>query len=120
LARLGRACFALLVVTVLCAAAKPETVLRRTLEELQKGEAPAALMTADAARQTQSELNLYLRDALAKLGPLKSLYGMGTIAKMQQFQATYEHGWIQWRVTVRPDGKIGKLVPFSINAPGTD
>ncbi len=81
---------------------------------------PAAVMTKAAARQTQVELDLYLRDALTKLGPLKSLYGMGTIGKMQQFQATYEHGWIQWRVTVQPDGKIRKLVPFSINAPGTD
>lgn len=77
-------------------------------------------MTKAAARQTQTDLNLYLRDTLVKLGPLKSLYGMGAVGKMQQFQATYEHGWIQWRVRVQPDGKIAKLVPFSINAPGTD
>lgn len=89
-------------------------------------------MTPAAARQIQAELDQYLRDALSKLGPLKSLYGMGSAApatplvyrgkhqKLAQYQATYAHGWIQWRVFVRPDGKIGRLVPFSINAPGTD
>jgi hypothetical protein len=45
---------------------------------------------------------------------------MGKFGALQQFQATYEHGWIQWRVSVQPDGKIGKLVAFSINAPGRD
>jgi hypothetical protein len=120
LAGLGRFCWALIAVAFLSAAAKPETVLRGALEQLQHGEIPTAVMTKTAARQTRTDLDLYLRDALANLGPLKSLYGMGKIGGLQQFQATYEHGWIQWRVSVRPDGKIGELVPFSINAPGTD
>ena len=120
------------VSSVVAAGVKPEAVVRAALANLASGDPVDDLMTPEAARQMQVELDQYLRDTLLKLGPLKSLYGMGSAVpatpliysgkhqKLAQYQATYEHGWIQWRVFVRPDGKIGRLVPFSINAPGTD
>ena len=120
------------VSSVVAAGVKPEAVVRAALVNLASGDPVDGLMTPEAAHQIQVELDQYLRDALLKLGPLKSLYGMGSAVpatpliyrgkhqKLVQYQATYEHGWIQWRVFVRPDGKIGRLVPFSINAPGTD
>jgi hypothetical protein len=108
-----------------------EAVVRPALEALGKGRLPDS-MTPETVRGVETELNLYLRDTLGALGALKSLYGMGPVTpsepfvfdgkpqKLEQFQAIYERGWIQWRVFIRPDGKIGRLVPFSINAPGTD
>ncbi len=117
---------------VMAAGVKPESVLRSALERLATDDTAAGLLTPKAQRQMQTELNQYLRETLLKLGALKSLYGMGSAEpatpliyagkkqKLMQYQAIYEHGWIQWRVFVRPDGKIGRMVPFSINAPGAE
>lgn len=120
-----------LIAVAAAAPVKSDAVLRTALDALAAGQTPPA-MTEDAARLLRTEMDLYLRDTLAKLGELTALYGMGSSdarppfiyegksRRLDQFQAVYARGWIQWRVYVRADGKIARLVPFSINAPGTD
>lgn len=110
---------------------KHDVILRAALEDIAS-EGQSKLLTPGAARQMRREMDLYLGDTLKKLGAMTALYGMGSAdpapplvyrgkkQKLAQYQATYEHGWIQWRAFVRPDGKIGRLIPFSVNAPGTD
>jgi hypothetical protein len=44
----------------------------------------------------------------------------GKPQQIDQFQAIYERGWIQWRVFVTPEGKLARLIPANINAPGTN
>lgn len=103
-----------------------QTILRAALDDLEQGRPSYDRMTPDAARALRADLRQYLQDVVAKLGPLKSVYAMGSAApdaqdpSLEQYQATYDRGWIQWRIAVQPDGTISRLVAHSVNAPGTD
>ncbi len=109
-----------------------EPVLRKVLADMEQGKPDYAMMTPDVAEQTKVGLRQYLQETVVKLGPLKRLDFMvsmdppnpmiydGKPQQIDQFQATYEHGWIQWRVFVTPDGKLARLIPANINAPGVN
>jgi hypothetical protein len=111
---------------------RSEPVLRKVLSDLERGQPDYTMMTPDVAEQTKAGLRQYLQETVVKLGPLKRLDFMtsmdppqpmiydGKPQQIDQFQATYEHGWIQWRVFVTPEGKLARLIPANINAPGVN
>ena len=70
-----------IISTAAIAASKPikhDAVLRAALEEIAAGHESDHL-APEAARPLRRELDLYLGDALKKLGALTSLYGMGNV-----------------------------------------
>ena len=82
-----------------------EAALRRTIDELQRGEPNYDLMSPQFAAVTRQQLP-QLKTVMQQLGALQSVTftGVGQ-GGMDIYQAKFEHGSTEWRIILGPDGK---------------
>ncbi len=83
-----------------------EAALRRSIQELQRGEPNYELMTAPMAEVTRQQLPQF-KGIIAGFGAIQSLTfkGVGQ-GGLDIYEVQFEHAKTEWRITLTADGKI--------------
>ena len=86
-----------------------EAALRRSIQDLQRGEPNYDMMSPQLAAATRQQLPT-LKTMLSALGALESttFKGVGP-AGADIYEVKFEHGATEWRVVLGPDGKVQGL-----------
>ena len=88
------------------AAPGSEAAVRRTIEELRLGQPKYELMNPRVADITRQQL-AYLKSTIVELGASESVTFKSVGPDGADiYEAKFEHGLTEWRITLEPDGKI--------------
>lgn len=87
-----------------------ETILRRLIAEHQRGEPDYERMTAPMAAAAREQIAMIQTD-LDRMGALRgvSFKGVGK-AGWDVYEVHFEHGDMEWRFALAPDGKVGGIL----------
>ena len=87
-----------------------EAAVRRSIQELQRGEPNYDLMSPQLAEATRQQLP-QLKSMLTQFGALQSVSFKGVApGGADIYEVKFEHATTEWRVMVGPDGKTEGLV----------
>ncbi|HTX39758.1 MAG TPA: serine hydrolase [Bryobacteraceae bacterium] len=87
-----------------------EAALRRSIQEMQAGQPRYDLMSPQFAAVTRQQLP-QLKETIAQLGKVQSVTFKGVGAGGADiYEVVFEHGKLEWRIMLGPDGKTLGMV----------